>query len=173
MDDKYMVDLRHLVDLNKTTVYIEVSSCFEYKYPTEGMNILCHLLRYVQKHINERLFENIDASAFNNLVKKVEDNKNYLYELDRYIEFTNKKLKKDKGWDEDDCASVGLPKQSFEITIEELIAFYKSLELLEECYDKVKEEIIIAQSISNYLKDIEAIKGMLEKRLAYAIINKR
>lgn len=173
MNDKYIVDLRHLVDLNKTTVYIEVSSCFEYTYPTEGMDLLCHLLKYVQKHINEWPFEKIDASVFNNLVKKVEDNKKYLYELDSYIKCANKKLKKDKGWPEKDIASVGLPKESFKITIEELIVFYKSLELFEEYYDKVKEEIFIAQSTKSYFKNIEAIKHMLEKRLAYAIINKR
>ncbi|NFN85940.1 hypothetical protein FDF31_03815 [Clostridium sporogenes] len=173
MDDKYIVDLRHLVDLNKTKVYIEVSSCIEYDYPTEGMNRLYHLLSYIQNHINELPFEEINASVFNNLLKKIEDNKNYLYELDDYIQSANKNLKKDKGWTQDDAASVGLPRESFKITIEELIEFYKSLEQLERYYDIVKEEISIGHSINIYFKNIENIKNMLEERLAYAMVNRK
>ncbi|AUM88272.1 hypothetical protein [Clostridium botulinum] len=170
MNDKYIVDLRHLVDLNKTKVYIEVSSCLEYEYPTEGMNWLYHLLSYVQNHINEFQFKEIKASVFNNLLKKIEENKNYLYELDNYIEFANENFKKDKGWTQDNATSIGLPKASFKITIEELIEFYKSLEQLERYYDMLKEKISIGWTCNKYFKNIENIKNMLEKRLAFAMI---
>jgi hypothetical protein len=30
MDETYITDLRHLIDISKTEVYIEVSSCFKY-----------------------------------------------------------------------------------------------------------------------------------------------
>lgn len=33
MNDHYLMDLRHLIDLIKIKVYIEISNCIEYQHP--------------------------------------------------------------------------------------------------------------------------------------------
>ncbi|GCD13251.1 hypothetical protein [Clostridium tagluense] len=110
MEEKYLVDLRHLIDLNKLNVYINISNCFEYDYPTDSMNYLCALLKYVRTNINDWCFNNIkdiNINIFDSLIKKVNKNKDWLYTLDDYIEYASDKLKSDKGWSKENLAKVG------------------------------------------------------------------
>jgi hypothetical protein len=173
MDEKYLVDLRHLIDLNKGTVYINVASCFECQYPTEGMNALYSLLKHIDNNLDKFEHKDINKSIFYSLIQKIDDNRKWLHELNEYILEANSKLKIDKGYSESDFAKVGIPHGSFDITLEELIVFYKILVILQESYEDIKGHIIYSWSISNYFRHIEAIKTMLEKRLMYAFIKSR
>ena len=173
MDEKYLVNLRHLIDLNKITVYIDIGSCFEYSHPTEGMNILCSLLKYVEQNLDDFPFKDINKIVFKGFIKKIEHSKDCLYELDNYIKSASSKLKIDKGWTEHDAAKVGLPKDSFNITLEELIVFYYVLEKLQDSYQNIKENFIMLWNFTTYFKNIENIKTRLEKRLMYAVVRSR
>jgi uncharacterized FlgJ-related protein len=142
----------------------------EFQHPTYVMDNIYRLLNYANKN-SICIPEQIDISIFNNLLKKVEANKDYLHELNEYIQASNRKLKEHKGWKENDMSEVGIPRSSFRITLKELIVFYKVLEKLENCYDIIKNDIIIFWSAETYFNNIKTIKNMLEKRLAHAIIN--
>lgn len=172
IDKENFAYLKYLIDLRQETVNIEVSSCFEYVYPTEAMNWLCVILKYLQK--NSEYFYKIskmDMSVLGSLIQKLEENEKWLNEFDGYIRYANKKLKKDKGWPENDVASVGLPREVLNITLEELVIFYKCLEILEKDYHYIKEQHGILWSIERYFKYIDNIKNMLNERLAYKVIN--
>lgn len=172
MNDNYLVDLRHLIDLNKTKVYIDISSCMQYSYPTEAMDDLVNLLVGMRQYISHT-FNQTDMNIFNDLLEKVKDNRDYLYELDEYICHCNKQLKKDKGWSEDDSASVGIPKSNFQITLEELIVFYNVLEEFEKNYNIIKPSITGLWGAKSYFYDVRAIKDTLQERLTYAIVSTR
>ncbi|ADK13143.1 MULTISPECIES: hypothetical protein [Clostridium] len=170
MNNKYLVDLRHLIDLSRIKAYIEISNCIEFQHPTDVMDNLTRLLSYANKN-SICMPKQIDTGIFNSLIKKVEANRDYLHELNEYIEDSSRKLKEDNGWEENDMSKVGIPRSSFGITLEELIVFYKVLENLENCYDIIKNDIVTFWSVETYFNNIKTIKNMLEKRLAHAIIN--
>lgn len=172
MNKEYLTDLMHLIDISKTEVYINVSGCFGYTHPVEGMKIFCILLDYIEKHISDYWkYEKIDRNIFSSLVRKINSNKDKLQENDRYICYANKKLKEDKGWNEDVHVSVGLPKSAFIVILEELIVLYTVIELLEEDYCMITKNYTIMWSITNHFEYMRDIKEMLEKRLASAMIN--
>lgn len=170
MNNHYWVDLRNLIDLSRIKVYIEISNCIEYQHPIYVLDNLTNLLNCINRNSN-CMPKKINIDVFNSLLRKVEENKNYLHELDRYIEYSSKILKENNGWEKDDSAKVGIPRSSFQITLEELIVFYKVLEKLEKCYDIMKHDIIMLWPVETYYTSIKTIKDMLEKRLAHAIIN--
>ncbi|GCD13250.1 hypothetical protein [Clostridium tagluense] len=179
MEEKYLVDLRHLIDFNKLTTYIDVSDCFEYQYPTNGMDMLYSLLRYAKENLATFRFDITDKTVFYSFMNKIEDNKNMLLELNKYILFANNKLKLDKGLLEGDALKVGLPQASFVITLEELIIFYKILEKLQESYENIAKWSISEgnigtcfRNVGTYFRNIETIKTMLEKRLMYKLTNR-
>lgn len=175
-DDKYLVDLRHLADLNKTTVYIGLSECLELQYPTETMDDLVNLLNYMKRHFENMVGKielKVDLDVFYSLLEKIKANRDYIHELDNYIIDANKKLKEDKGWSKDDMTTVGVPSNSLRVTLDELIVLYKVMEELESLYKFIEKERIVFWKISRYFSNIKSIKDMLEKRLAFAIISKR
>lgn len=172
MDNKYLVDLRYLVDLSKIKVCIEISNCIEYENPLSVMDNLTRLLDFINNN-QDYMPKKININVFNSLLKKVKLNRDFVYELDTYINESSEKLKKDKGWDKTDLAKVGIPRSSFEITLQELIIFYKVLESLENCYNIIKDDTILFFGEATYFNNIKTIKNMLEKRLAYAILNIR
>lgn len=172
MEEKYLVDLRHLIDLNKLTVYINLSDCCEYDYPTDLMNYLCSLLKYVKENINDLCFydiKDINKNVFDSLIKKITKYKDWIYTLDDYISFANDKIKSDRGWPQNALSHIGLPNDSLQITLEELIIFYKVLENVQSSYNDIKENHLTYSNVYCYVMNIENIKTMLEKRLMYTI----
>lgn len=171
MDKEYIEDLKHLIDISKTKVNIEVSNRFEYMHPIDVIKYFYPVIKHLRDNIERyEVVMKFDRKVLDSLVSKLENNKESLCELDRYINYANDKLKEDKGWTKNDCVQVGLPKEAFEVTVEELIVFYNCLELLESYYPYISKDIVIPWSIESHFKYMNDLKGMLEKRLAFAII---
>jgi hypothetical protein len=173
MDTKCMCDLRHLVDLSSAEVWVEISEHMdEYSRPIIGMDVLCNLFKWIKENSPGLKFYKLEMRVFNSLLEKLEKNRDDIIELDRYIQEASDRLKEVKGYNQTDLTKVGIARKSFAITLEELINFYKGLEILEEEFEVINESTFILWSIGSYYKNIYTLKQMLERRLVHALINR-
>ena len=165
------MDENYLVDLNKLNAYIDISSCFEYQHPMDGMNMLYTLLEYVSKNLDTFDFDDINKTIFYSFMQKFKANKDLLCEQNKYLLSATNKLKFNKGLPESDWAKVSLPQEAFYITLKELILFYRVLATLQDCYeDIIIENSILSWNIGSYFRNTEALKTMLEKRLMNELV---
>jgi hypothetical protein len=163
---------RSLLDLNNIKVIVDVTRCFEFSHPKESTLTLHKLLKWVQKNHDSLGVYNINKNALDSFIEKYELNMNYIIEHDFYLKEANDKYKNHKGYSESAVANVGIPRGSFEVTLEEVRNFYKCINVLEEEHDIVKGKNIVLGDSGYYFRSMEAIKAMLEKRMTYAIIHR-
>jgi len=161
-----------VINLGSVKVGIDVSRCFEYSHPIDSMEMLLNLLKWIEKNIDNLSSYNVNKSSLESLINKFEENMNYIYEHDFYLKEATSKYKKHKGFSDKELLTVGVPKGSFEITLEELLNFHKGISILEEEYDYVRKNNLLIGDSVYYFRSLECIKNMLERRLTYAIANK-
>lgn len=173
MEDKHLVDLRYLIDLNKTEVFIELSNCLKFTNPVDAINKVLGFLELAKKNADNYIIKKIDRETFDKLYEKVKVNADEIEEQNTYLAEANRKYYKDKGYNEPNTARVGYPHQPFSLTLNELTALHKVLEAVENIYDKTKILLPGYHRTGAFFDDLTSLKHELEARLAYAIISER
>lgn len=160
------------MDFNKISVYISVDECIPFTHPTENVKFAKDIVYCILKY-NDSFYGTgkIDKNILSTLFDKLTINLNEILEKDSYIKFADSRYKQDKGYDEHNFATIGIPSNAFSVTINELITMYRAVEIWETSLERIKEHLIMILSDKNIYEGLHNIKSMLERRLAYAILN--